>query len=168
MLFKFNENNAIICFEKSIFFNWVVRYLFNNSAWNPSNWDQNVGSNKDGDIEKNLQKNSLDKKGSGIAMKLDFGEGSKVDLMEIDDTNIKPPTETDIDEPGTGTEETLEGSLGVGMSLGTGDPDKKTPDRKKSSQEDLRRDANDFRRKTSGMRRSVTFDNGNYDLCLKL
>lgn len=168
MLFKFNENNAIICFEKSIFFNWVVRYLFNNSAWNPSNWDQNVGSNKDGDIEKNLQKSSQEKKDSLIAVKLDFDEGTKVDMMESDDNNIKPPTETDIGQPGTGTEETFDGSLGVGISLGTRDPNKKTPDRKKSSQEELLREANDFRRKFSGKRRSVTFDNGNYDLCLKL
>ena len=37
MLFKFDENNAIACFEKSIFFNWVVKYLYDNSKHNPNN-----------------------------------------------------------------------------------------------------------------------------------
>lgn len=168
MLFKFNENNAIICFEKSIFFNWVVRYLFNNSGWNPSNWDHNVGINKDGDMEKNLQKSNQDKKDSGVAMKLDFDSCNKADLLESDDTNTKPQTETEVSEPGISTEKTLDGSLGVGISMGTADPNLGTPDRKKSSHEELRRESNDFRRKVSGMRRSMTFDNGNYDLCLKL
>lgn len=42
MLFKFDEKNAVICFEKSIFFNWIVKYLFLISAYHPSNFENPV------------------------------------------------------------------------------------------------------------------------------